>query len=273
MNHNLLVLNLWLEYIFLGLPATLIILKMLLKPLFNWLNDQTSKPFRELKSELETKYVTYSFFNFYDDSWNARDEHHSLKFDDHLNIIKLTEEEWMKKYPDLKEEHARLLELNKRMTTRYAKVVSKIAHFLRCLNCGDSEGWFLFCIPAWLLLFGYIVATGCSLSSYHDQKKLYDNGKYTQVADFDTTYESLPDWNKNAKVYIQFAEELNDKYFNKDGTVKKDAIGYIIPDENGNYPILDDNGNPTSKYFETINTNKLYKSFLKICQDEVEVLR
>ena len=83
----------------------------------------------------------------------------------------------------------------------------------------------------------------------------------------------MPDWNKNAKVYIQFAEELNDKYFNKDGAVKKDAVGYIIPDENGNYPILDDNGNLTGKYLETINTNKLYKSFLKICQDEDEVLR
>ena len=47
---------------------------MLFKLLFNWLNDLNSKPFRDFRCELEAKYATCSIFNFYNDSWNARDE-------------------------------------------------------------------------------------------------------------------------------------------------------------------------------------------------------
>lgn len=62
-------------------------------------------------------------------------------------------------------------------------------------------------------------------------------------------------------------------YFKEDGSFKPGVLGYIIPDENGKYSILDDNGKPTGKYLESINTNQMYKSFLKLCLSEEEVLK
>ena len=111
-----------------------------------------------------------------------------------------------------------------------------------------------------------------SPSEFNTEKAFYDNGKYTTITQFEN-YESFPDWDKNAKVYIRKAEDLNNTYFNTDGSLKTGVLGYIIPDENGKYPILDDDGKPTGKYLESINTNQMYKSFLKLCQSEEEVLR
>lgn len=42
---------------------------------------------------------------------------------------------------------------------------------------------------------------------------------------------------------------------------------------NGKYPILDDTGSQTGKYLEPININQMYRSFLKICQNEEEITR
>ena len=107
---------------------------------------------------------------------------------------------------------------------------------------------------------------------FNREKVFYDNGKYTTITQFEK-YESFSDWDKNAKAYILKAEELNNTYFNADGSLKDGVLGYIIPDENGKYPILNDNGKPTGKYLESINTNQMYKSFLKICQSEEELIK
>ena len=108
--------------------------------------------------------------------------------------------------------------------------------------------------------------------SYNKLKKFYDNGKYTTITQFEK-YEILPYWDKNAKHCISKAEVLNNTYFNTDGSIKTGVLEYIIPDENGKYPILDDAGKPTGKYLEPINTNQMWKSFLKICQNEEEVIK
>ena len=107
---------------------------------------------------------------------------------------------------------------------------------------------------------------------FNTEKAFYDNGKYTTITQFEK-YESFPDWHKNAKAYIRKAEDLNNTYFNIDGSIKTEVLGYIIPDDNGKYPILDDDGKPTGKYLQPINTNQMYQSFLKICQSEEEIIK
>ena len=47
----------------------------------------------------------------------------------------------------------------------------------------------------------------------------------------------------------------------------------VQDDENGKYPILDDTGSQTGKYLEPININQMYRSFLKICQSEEEIIK
>lgn len=275
MNESLLVRNIWLEYIFLGLPLTLVFLKMILQPIFSKWWSYYEDTCYNFKCSLERKYLCFNFPSFYNyDSWTKQDKDgRTLRDEKTHEIIKLTAEEREKKYPSLEKDFQEYKVFFDKKSTKFAFVIKKISKFLNSFSCNDCGGYLFYCCICWILGFVFFVAMCCSQSAFNSEKELYDNGKYTTISTFDTTYESFPDWSKNAKVYIQKAEKLNETYFNEDGSVKKSAIGYIIPDENGNYPILDNDGNPTGKYLETINTNKMYKSFLKLCQNEEEVLK
>lgn len=269
MNEALLTRNLWLEYIFMGLPATILITKMILEHVFSKITREQSNAAFRFKNLLEKKYNCFDFYNFYNyDAVIMRDDQGGIIYDEEKKEVKkLSPEEVNKKYPDLESDYQKLKKLE-----NVNPKIKKISYFLNRLSADDFGWWFAYGVVSWLLLFVCAVAIGCSNSEFNSEKAFYDNGKYTTIANFEE-YESLPDWNKNAKVYILDAEDINDKYFNKDGSFKPGVLGYIIPDENGKYPILDDDGKPTGKYLESINTNQMYKSFLKICQSEEEVIR
>lgn len=269
MNEALLTRNLWLEYIFLGLPVTILIIKMVLEYIFsNIIRKQSDAKFK-LGYALEQKYHCFNFYHFHNvDVFIMRDDDDHIIYDEEKKEVKkFTPEEVNKKYPDLENDYQKLQKFEN-VNSR----LKKISHFLSGLSVNDVGWWFLYCIMSWLLSFVCIVAICCSASEFDSEKHFYNNGKYTTITQFEK-YESLPDWDKNAKVYISEAEALNDRYFHKDGSFKPGVLGYIIPDENGKYPILDDNGQSTGKYLESINTNQMYKSFLKICQSEEEVIR
>ena len=61
MNEALLTRNLWLEYIFLGLPATILIIKMILEHIVSKVIEKrrTAKIF--LRTALEEKYDCFNF--------------------------------------------------------------------------------------------------------------------------------------------------------------------------------------------------------------------
>ena len=48
---------------------------------------------------------------------------------------------------------------------------------------------------------------------------------------------------------------------------------YILSSDKIRECVLDDVGNHTGKYLEPININQMYKSFLKICQSEEEIIQ
>lgn len=269
MNEALLTRNLWLEYIFTGLPVTILIIKMILEHIFSKITREQSNAAFKFENFLERKYDCFNFYHFHNaDVFIMRDDRGGIIYDEEKKEAKkFTPEEVNEKYPDLESDYQKLQKL-KNINPK----IKKISHFLSRLSVEDVGWWLIYCIISWLLLFVCIVSMGCSASEFDAEKRFYDNGKYTTIVKFEK-YEAFPDWDKNAKVYILDAETINDTYFNKDGSFKPGVLGYIIPDENGKYPILDDNGKPTGKYLESINTNRMYKSFLKICQSEEEVIR
>ena len=270
MNEALLTRNLWLEYIFLGIPATILIIKMILEYIISEVIEKRSDAKFKLINALEQKYRCFNFYHFHNaDVFLMRDEHGDLIYDEEKNEAKkLSPDEVNEKYPDLESDYQKLQKLENANANSKLK---KISHFLDKFSI-ESLWWVVYCTISWILLLSCVICMTSSPSEFNTEKAFYDNGKYTTIIQFEN-YESFPDWDKNAKAYIRKAEDLNNTYFNIDGSLKTGLLGYIIPDENGKYPILDDDGKPTGKYLEPINTNQMYKSFLKLCQSEEEVLR
>lgn len=264
MNEDLLIRNLWLTYIFLGLPATIVIIKVIFQFIFMKKFDDAKFKFMRA---LEKKYNCFDFYHFYtyDVHLMRNDRGFIIRDEETGDIKRLSSEELNKKYPDLESDYQKLKKLEK-----FNPKLEKIRRFLK--ESSKNALWYLYCIISWIFFSVCIIFIGCLASEFYAEKQFYDNGKYTTITQF-IKYESLPDWDKNAKAYILDAETINDIYFNKDGSLKAEVLCYIIPDGNGKYPILDNKGQPTGKYLESINTNRMYKSFLKICQSEEEVIR
>jgi len=264
MNEDLLIRNLWLTYIFLGLPATIVIIKVIFQFIFMKKFDDAKFKFMRA---LEKKYNCFDFYHFYtyDVHLMRNDRGFIIRDEETGDIKRLSSEELNKKYPDLESGYQKLKKLEKRNPK-----FEKIRRLLKGLS--NNASWYLYCIISWIFFSVCVIFIGCLASEFYAEKQFYDNGKYTTIIQFEK-YESLPDWDKNAKAYILDAETINDTYFNKDGSLKAEVLCYIIPDENGKYPILDNNGQSTGKYLESINTNQMYKSFLKICQSEEEIIR
>ena len=268
MNEALLTRNLWLEYIFLGIPATILIIKMILEHIFSKIVRKQSDAKFKFRDALEQKYRHFNFYHFHNvDAFLMRDEHGDLIYDEEKNEAKkLSPDEVNEKYPDLESDYQKLQKLENANSK-----LKKISHFLDKFSI-ESLWWVVYCTISWILLLSCVICMASSPSEFNTEKAFYDNGKYTTITQFES-YESFPDWDKNAKAYIRKAEDLNNTYFNTDGSLKTGILGYIIPDENGKYPILDDDGKPTGKYLESINTNQMYKSFLKLCQSEEEIIK
>lgn len=257
MNEALLIRNLWLEYIFLGIPATILIIKMILEHIISKVIEKRRTAKISLRSALEEKYDCFNFYTFYNaDVYVKKNEAKTL-----------SSEEVNEKYPELESDYQKLQKLE-----NVNPKLKKISYFLDKFSIYESVWWILYCVISWILLLSCIICMASSPAEFNTEKAFYDNGKYTTITQFEK-YESFPDWNKNAKAYIRKAEDLNNTYFNIDGSIKTEVLGYIIPDENGKYPILDDTGSHTGKYLEPININQMYKSFLKICQSEEEIIK
>ena len=269
MNEALLTRNLWLEYIFLGLPATILIIKMILEYIFSNIFRKRSDAKSKLRTVLERKYHCFNFYHFYNaDVFIMRDDQGSIIYDEEKKEAKkFTPEEVNEKYPELESDYQKLQKLENANPK-----LKKISHFLDKFSIYGSVWWILYCAISWILLLSCVICMASSPAEFNTEKAFYDNGKYTTITQFEK-YESFPDWNKNAKAYIRKAEDLNNTYFNIDGSIKTEVLGYIIPDENGKYPILDDTGSQTGKYLEPININQMYRSFLKICQSEEEIIK
>ena len=269
MNEALLTRNLWLEYIFLGLPATIVIVKMILEYIFSKMVRKQSDAKFKFCYALEQKYSCFNFYHFHNSEvFIMRDDHGGIIYDEEKKEIKkLSPEEVNEKYPDLESDYQKLQKLENANSK-----LKKISHFLDKFSIYESLWWVAYCTISWILLLSCIICMTSSPSEFNTEKTFYDNGKYTTITQFEN-YESFPDWDKNAKAYIRKAEDLNNTYFNIDGSIKTEVLGYIIPDENGKYPILDDTGSQTGKYLEPININQMYRSFLKICQSEEEIIK
>ena len=269
MNEALLTRNLWLEYIFLGLPATILIIKMILEHIVSKAIEKRKAAKIFLRDALEKKYDCFNFYNFYNaDVYVKKNEYGFIVYKKKKKEAKtLSPEEVNEKYPDLESDYQKLQKLEN-VNPR----LKKISHFLSGLSVCDVGWWLGYCTISWILLLSCVICMATSPAEFNTEKAFYDNGKYTTITQFEK-YESFPDWDKNAKAYIRKAEDLNNTYFNIDGSLKTGVLGYIIPDENGKYPILDDTGSHTGKYLEPININQMYKSFLKICQSEEEIIK
>ena len=264
MNEALLTRNLWLD-IFLGIPATIIIIKMILEHIISKVIEKRRTAKILLRDALEKKYDCFNFYTFYN-AYVKKNEYGFIIYDEEKKEAKtLSSEEVNEKYPELERDYQKLQKLEN------AKL-KKISHFLDKFSICNSFWWIGYCAISWILLLSCIICMASSPAEFNTEKAFYDNGKYTAITQFEK-YESFPDWDKNAKAYIRKAEDLNNTYFNIDGSLKDGVLGYIIPDENGKYPILDDAGSHTGKYLEPINTNQMYKSFLKICQSEEEIIK
>ena len=101
MNEALLTRNLWLEYIFLGTPATILIIKMILEHIVSKVIEKrrTAKIF--LRAALEEKYDCFNFYTFYNaDVYVKKNEYGFIVYDEEKKEAKtLSPEEVNEKRP------------------------------------------------------------------------------------------------------------------------------------------------------------------------------
>lgn len=258
-HHHLLI-----AWIFI-IPVALIFVKMILAPLFDRWARSFEKPYKNFLEDLTRKYDTFWFSHFYEyDSYESKNEKGE--------VVEITKEQRNKKYPELESDWKQLEKYKEQANRKFAQRIIKISEWLDDLNCNHSENWIGYCVLSWIV--GGIAAICLMLisSDFRGQRALWYHGRYPIIAVYEN-FEQFPDWEYNAKRRIEKAENLNSTYFESDGSIIKSKVSYIIPDEEGKYPILDKDGNPTGKYLAPINTNKMYASFLKICQSEEELLK
>lgn len=265
MNSVLFIKHVLILYLIVGLPLTIVLLKMALNPLFSLWDRLLEKPFNIIRSHLRVKYDCPDFYYFYNESsWSNTDKD---KFGE-----KLTSKERLEKYPEIEIDWANYQRKERKSNSKFAKTISNISNFLDDLDMHQSDNWTIYCMISWFLALIGVVIFLMFKSDYKSQKAFYCEGRYAAIEMFNN-YEQLEGWNKNAKRYITEAESLNKTYFEPNGKIKKHEINYIMPDENGNYPIFDDNGKFTGRYLHPIDTNVMYQSFLEICQNEKEILK
>ena len=162
------------------------------------------------------------------------------------------------KYPDLKKHYEKLSKAWDKYFKWSNKHVAKLFSNLRFLD-GDTY-WTAYCVFAFLAAFVGTVFLGCTVSEFHKQSALYDNGNYSGYVQYcDNNYKNIPLWETNAKLVIENAEALNNYYFDKHGDLKRETVCFILPENR--------------KDFKMIDTNAMYADFLKICEDKTEVLR
>ena len=114
MNESLLIRNICLEYLFLGLPLTIVFLKMILCPIFHQWYKSLTKQFNKFKVDLANKYQCYwSFIDFYaSESWLNE------KKDD-----RISPEERLKKYPDIENDYKKYKELSEHSERKFVKII------------------------------------------------------------------------------------------------------------------------------------------------------
>lgn len=162
------------------------------------------------------------------------------------------------KYPDLKKHYERLVEAWNKYYKWPGKRVAEF--FAKNLRFSNAEVWSMYCVLAFLAAFSGVVFLGISVSEFHKQSVLYDNGNYSGYVQYcDSNYKNIPLWETNAKLVIENAEALNNYYFDKQGNLNKETVCFILPE--------------SREDFKMIDTNAMYADFLKICEDKIEVLR
>lgn len=83
MNEALLTRNLWLEYIFLGLPATILIIKMILEHIVSKAIEKRKAAKIFLRDALEKKYDCFNFYTFYNaDVYVKKNEYGFIVYDE-----------------------------------------------------------------------------------------------------------------------------------------------------------------------------------------------
>ena len=126
MNEALLTRNLWLEYIFLGTPATILIIKMILEHIVSKVIEKrrTAKIF--LRAALEKKYDCFNFYTFYNaDVYVKKNEYGFIVYDEEKKEAKtLSPEEVNEKYPELESDYQKLQKLENANPK-----LKKISHF------------------------------------------------------------------------------------------------------------------------------------------------
>jgi len=131
----------------------------------------------------------------------------------------------------------------------------------------NSLFWFSYIIVSLIVSLIFFLFLCAFNKMYDEELNLYRNGTYEFIAKYEN-FEELPNWNNNAKSVIISAEKINSVWF-KDNNPN---FYFVLPDENGNYPILKD-GIPTGKYLQPINTNIMYSKFLDLIKNEQEVIK
>ena len=113
MNEALLTRNLWLEYIFLGTPATILIIKMILEHIVSKVIEKRKAAKIFLREALEEKYDCFNFYTFYNaDVYVKKNEYGFIIYDEEKKEAKtLSPEEVNEKYPDLESDYQKLQKL------------------------------------------------------------------------------------------------------------------------------------------------------------------
>jgi hypothetical protein len=230
------------------LPAALIILKDLVQLfLFIWHSILKARIVRK-KKELELKYGVYFSFSYIRDAIKEK----RLKRKDYLDL------------DDDEKAYNKLFSKTFHIVERVYEKISSV--------CFVEFGWYaLYCLFAWIIAVIMVCFFFFGLrDDFNAQKRFYANGQYTRVLQFEK-FEQMPSWKIDPKSCIEEARRINNIYFDKNGNINKSKVRYIIPDENGNYPILDSAGKSTGKYLSPINMKRMYAAFLNTCENKIEI--
>ena len=215
----------WIAF-WLLVPFSLVILKFILQYLFSFLYDFFVKRFKRTLNKMTIKYGAD-----YIDSYGY--EQIISELGPKANISE----------QEIKHDVNRLIRLDKAL-----QVFSTLDDIFDSDNIKflDSLWYSIFCVVGFIAMiigFCFWFSIHCDFSS---QQKLYESN-YQIIKMFDN-YQSLPNWESNARMLCLKAEDVNSKYFEIDGSLNSNEF-YLISDESKNS-------------LKPVNTNVMWKDFL-----------
>lgn len=215
---------------FLFSPLLLILIKVILQKIFKNLYDKAEDKVLDKMNEFAEKYKI-EYYSSYDFLSKLREENYSS-------------EEFNKDLNDYK-----------RLFNR-KNYFKKIWNFFDNIKIEDSIIYMIYAFLAGLFFLIGSIYLCYVVSCFFEQKELLGNN-FAVIKTFDN-YKEFPNWELNAKSICLSADNVNNKYFNIDGSLKKSEFRFILEENTAG--------------LKPINTNEMWSEYLLMIEEKNKLL-